>query len=512
MEPKDTPLLIGWASRDVTPYGRKVDLAGQFHMRITDVVNDPVTVTALAISSGDAAEGAVVFVSCDTAVIPAYLIEECETKIKERSGSFPLDKLILNATHTHAAPATRHGLHDYDAQPEETRDNLMQPPEYRDFMSDKIAEAVLESWSQRKQAKVAWGFARAVVGHNRRISYLEDFEQQEFPGQKIEKNARMYGNTAERTFSHAEGYEDHSVQFLFTFDMANKLTGAVVNVPCPSQVTESWRKASADYWHDTREAIREAYGQDLFIMPQCSAAGDQSPHLLLHKRAEARMFALKEDTDPEKLDFNLAQRREIARRIKAAFDDALLWASKDMRDKAELKHVSKTIRLTRRMVTEGECRKNQQWAQQLRTSDSPSAERLMRRCQDVVKKHEEQKATPSFPVEIHIVRLGDIAFATNPFELFLDYGVRVQARGPAIQTFVIQLAGSRPGAEYAGADPGRFPRRGGTYLPTARAQASGGYGACVYCNQVGHEGGQQWVEETLKEINALFPQDKEAAR
>jgi len=123
-----------------------------------------------------------------------------------------------------------------------------------------------------------------------------------------------------------------------------------------------------------------------------------------------------------------------------------------------------------------------------------------------VRKHEEQKTVPSFPIEIHAIRLGDIAFATNPFELFLDYGLRVQARGPALQTFVVQLAGSRPGPEYAAADPSRFPRRGGSYLPTARAEAGGGYSACVYCNQVGHQGGQQWVEHTLKTFAELFPQ------
>ena len=512
MKPEETPLRIGWASRDVTPYGRKVDLAGQFHMRITDVVHDPVTATALTIASGDNAEDAVVFVSCDTVGIPAYLIEECEAKIKERSGSFPLDSLVFNATHTHAAPATRDGLHDYDSLPEETRDNLMQPPEYRDFLSDKIAEAVLESWGTRERAMVAWGFGHAVVGHNRRTSYMADFEQQEFPGQKIERNARMYGKTDDPSFSHIEGYEDHSAQFLFTFDTDRKLTGAIVNVACPSQVTESWSRVSADYWHDTRELIREAYGQDIFILPQCSAAGDQSPHLLLHKRAEARMLALKEGAEPQELDFDLAQRREIARRIKAAFDDTLPWASKDMRDKAELRHVSTTIQLTRRLVTDEERDKNQQWAEQINETDSPNSLRFLRRCENVVKKYEEQDTTPSFPIEIHAIRLGDIAFATNPFELFLDYGLRVQARGPALQTFVIQLAGSRAGAEHGVTDPGRFPRRGGSYLPTARAEAGGGYSACVYCNQVGHKGGQEWVEDTLKEIDALFAeQPKETA-
>ena len=221
------------------------------------------------------------------------------------------------------------------------------------------------------------------------------------------------------------------------------------------------------------------------------------------------MLALKEGTDPMALDFDVAQRREIARRIRAAFDDTLQWASRDLRDRAELKHVSKTIQLSRRRVTDEEHQKNLRWSQELRNTDSRNAARFIARCENVVKKYEEQEAMPSFPIEIHAVRLGDVAFATNPFELFLDYGLRVQARGPALQTFVIQLAGSRPGAEHGVADPGRFPRRGGTYLPTARSEAGGGYGACVYCNQVGHQGGQEWVEETLEEITALFPKEEE---
>ncbi|MCK5801437.1 MAG: hypothetical protein KAI66_01330 [Lentisphaeria bacterium] len=504
MKSKKSSLQIGWASRDVTPYGRKVDLSGQFHMRITDVVNDPLTVTALAISSGDAADNSVVFVSCDTAVIPAYLIEECEAKIREKSDSFPVDALVFNATHTHAAPNIRDGLHDYGALPLELSESFMAPPEYRDFLAGKIAEVVLESWDGRRKGMLAWGLGHAVVGHNRRASYLGDFDQQEFPGQKIEHNARMYGKTDDPAFSHAEGFEDHSVQFLYTFNMDKKLTGAIVNVPCPSQVTESWSRASADYWHDTRECIRATHGQDIFILPQCSAAGDQSPHLQLHKAAEARMLALKEGVEKDELDFNLAQRREIGRRIKTAFDEVLQWAAKDLRSEVDLKHLTKTIPLSRRTVTDEECRKNLQWSEELKQASGPNVLSFMRRCEDVVKKHEEQKSIPSFPIEIHVVRLGDIAFATNPFELFLDYGVRVQARGPAIQTFVVQLAGSRGGADSGVTDPGRFPRRGGSYLPTARAEAGGGYSACVYCNQVGHKGGQEWVEETLRELDALF--------
>ncbi len=80
--------------------------------------------------------------------------------------------------------------------------------------------------------------------------------------------------------------------------------------------------------------------------------------------------------------------------------------------------------------------------------------------------------------------LGDVAIATNPCELFVDYGVQIEARSKAEQTFLIQLASG--------------PWSG--YLPTPRAVAGGSltaspfnnYSATVIGNIVGPEGGQAW--------------------
>ena len=44
-------LNIGWASADITP-DKPVIIRGQFYARISDGVQDPITVTALAIESG----------------------------------------------------------------------------------------------------------------------------------------------------------------------------------------------------------------------------------------------------------------------------------------------------------------------------------------------------------------------------------------------------------------------------------------------------------------------------
>ena len=53
---------IGWGEVSIVPEGRKVNLAGQFYERITDEVETPISITALALECGGEAA---IFCSCD---------------------------------------------------------------------------------------------------------------------------------------------------------------------------------------------------------------------------------------------------------------------------------------------------------------------------------------------------------------------------------------------------------------------------------------------------------------
>ena len=85
-----------------------------------------------------------------------------------------------------------------------------------------------------------------------------------------------------------------------------------------------------------------------------------------------------------------------------------------------------------------------------------------------------------------MLRIGDMAIATNPFELYLDYGVQIKARSKAVQTFVVQLVGN------------------GTYLPTQRSIKGGAYGAVPASTEIGPEGGRELDERTLELIDSLW--------
>jgi hypothetical protein len=83
-------------------------------------------------------------------------------------------------------------------------------------------------------------------------------------------------------------------------------------------------------------------------------------------------------------------------------------------------------------------------------------------------------------MEMHTLRLGDVAVCTNPFELYTEYSVRIRARSKAIQTFVMQHACDS-----------------GEYLPTAEAIQGGSYSTAVFSNLVGPEGGDSLVDQTV---------------
>lgn len=293
---------------------------------------------------------------------------------------------------------------------------------------------------------------------------------------------RMYGNTKDPDFSHIEGYEDHYVDLLYTFDAQGDLTGVVVNLPCPSQETEHAMTISADFWHEIRTGIRQRLGEQVQVLGQCAAAGDQSPHRLWYKEAENRMLALR--------DFTM--RREIGRRVADTVAEVLPVARQDIRTDPPFRHEVRTIQLPRRMVTDEEAAGAREDLAKLEAEAATGVNnyRLLRPCRRVLERYEDQKSSPTIPMDLHVIRLGDVAFATNRFELFLDFGIRIKARSPAVQTFVVQLT----------ANDGWT----GNYLPSERAVANQGYGSSVYNSEIGPEGGQTIVEESVKTLNELW--------
>jgi len=458
-------LQVGWASRDITP-DRPVALAGQFHKRISTGVAARLSVTALAIEtrSADGPIDQAILVSCDLVAIRDGIQARLRKLLEGKLEGFDLRKLLLSATHTHTAPVTDDKWYDV------TEEGVMKPAEYVDFFLGRAAEAVVDAWKGRKPGGVTWGLGYAVVGLNRRMTYADG-------------KAAMYGRNDRPDFRGIEGYEDHAVESLFFFDGERRLTGVAINVACPSQVVENANTISSDFWDDVRVLLRERTTPDLHVLAWCGAAGDQSPHPQLRKAADARM---------RKLDGNVSETRAIARRMADAVVATYRAVKNEVLSDVPFAHRVEDLNLPGRKVTEAEVNAARAILAPIEKKpaekrDSTDISRL-RWHGEVLQRYEKPEDFAVYPMELHVIRLGDVSIASNAFELFLDYGIQIRARSRSLQTFLIQLACGCGG-----------------YLPTERAVAGGGYSAIPESGLVGPEGGRILVDKTVDLMNGLWP-------
>ncbi len=466
-------LWIGAATADITP-PLPVALTGFQTVRLTNKIDNPLTASVLALESreGDRVIDQTILISCDLCFITPEIQNGFRKHMTARLPGFAINKLFLAATHTHSSPVLRQNAYD-----ENSYGKAMQPKDYIPFLYERMAKAVVKAWESRAVGAISWGLGHAVVGHNRRLTFADG-------------HVGMLSDANDPKFRHFEGYEDHGVDILCFYDEKKQLKATAIALACTAQMSQGDTVVSADFWHYARESLRQRYGKELCVLGFCSPAGDQCPHLSYRKKSEARMDRLR----------GLTRTQELGRRIADAFFDVADLMAKDIRTDVPLAHLVRQIELPAWPVTDTE------YATAKKVCDGIDAKKerngwdtwIYNHYGSVCKRYlAQQKGDRICTVEIHVLRLGDVAIATNPFELYLDYGVRIEARSPADQTFLIQLAS---------------PSAGNGYLPTQRAVAAGrlttepmnNYSATIMSDTVGPEGGQILVDKTVEAINSLW--------
>lgn len=494
-------LLIGWAEESIVPE-KKVSLAGQFFERISEYVESEITVTAMAVES----EGEeMILVSADIIKCEQWLLELARKKFEQYKTGVDTKKLMVAATHTHTSHvmatakcisnsvlSTTEILEEFLPEGKNYTslvipdDSVMTPEEAGEFVADKIALAAKRAWENRAEGYYTNEFGRAVVGMCRRVSYDDG-------------SAQMWGDTNTANFVALEGGNDSGIELLYTFDSNKKLTGVVANIACPAQILEQRSFISADYWGRAKAMVREKLGEDVYLLALCGAGGDQCPRDLVRwvnpetpidDPNVKRPHLLKRKADPSMYDINGCNRvgKRIANEIVSVYEEIT-----ELKSEAEFKHKVLNLDLPLRKVTMAEyehaVREIEYYVDKNKDKevfDFEDNARLYVHA-GTIQRFRQQQFTEIYPIEYHVIRLGDISIVTNPFELFLDYANRIKARSYSEQTFIVQLCCG-----------------GGLYLPTEKAEKGGHYSAYVTSGNTGHEGGDLLVRESIKEINDMW--------
>jgi len=498
-------LKIGWAE-EAFVLTKPVALVGQFAERISQYVEKPVTATALAVDSG---EEQMVLCSVDLVGVSFYLLNVIRERLKENTVGLDPMKVVVSATHPHTAPGyTGRGINrtsqgkqggfrklieselpadkKYIESANVTENpDIMSDDELLEEISSKIVKAILDAWASRKAGSYSNAFGRAAVGMCRRVSYSDG-------------SAQMWGDTNRAVFTQLEGGNDSGIELLYVFGEDGTLTGVVANLACPAQCVQHRLFVSPDFWGEVKLLLRQHFGQQLFLLPLCSAAGDQCPVDLVRwvePESDVNDPNLKRSNPPKrKADpsmFDLAGMRKVGKRVATEIIDVYDEGLEEAGNEVPFVHQVHQMQLPlRRATLEEEKVARKEIREYLQNKpgdvDFNDAAKLQVHL-GVLRRMELQEVMEVVETEVHVIRLGTIAIATNPFELFLDYGNQIKARSLAEQTFLIQLANGTEG-----------------YLPTEKAEKGGHYSAFIASGTVGHAGGEQLVRETLKSINEMF--------
>ncbi|HPN84640.1 MAG TPA: hypothetical protein PK821_04810 [Victivallales bacterium] len=472
----------GWAESDITPENRVVELDGQYYQRLADGLHSRLKVVALMMQSEKKYSA---MISIDNVGIPYDFVKELQMVASSEIPGLKPEDIIINTIHTHSAPSVSIRRNWW-----KTAKNAISSGEYREIIKGKVVEALKNAKASMKGAGVSINSDFAVIGHCRRVVYSDG-------------TAEMYGSVSRDDFAGLEGGEDSCVEMMFFADDKKIPSGMIVNVACPSQVMEATYKISSDFMGALREKLKKEFGPSFTTLCQISASGCQSPRDLSRNYRSRPDFWHEDGVE------------EISNRLLEAVRRGWLKAKSKFDFKPALKHSRLALNLPIRRVTYSEYISAKKEIERLE-KEMPSEKAfkvfcdeihanekipgrpgpyddkkrhfaMIRNNEAVVKRYEDQFKEPELTIDLHVLRLGNAVFASNPFELFLEYGHRIKARSKADQTFVIQIANGYEG-----------------YLPSPRAEELGGYGGMIINGKIGSDGGFKLVEETLKIINGMF--------
>ncbi|MCX7705142.1 MAG: hypothetical protein N2115_02645 [bacterium] len=392
-------------------------LMGQLYIRKCEYIRDDLEANCLFLSNGTKK---IIIISCDLGVLLPNFIEKTKKIIEERTG-VPFENIYIFCTHTHTGPNTADLLPDDPIN-----------AQYLVRLEKWLVELVEETVSSIRQARIGYGKGNALIGYNRRVCWMDG-------------SHTMYGDTKRDDFSGLEGPEDPTHCVMSVVDKENNHIAIVHNNACHSTTVEGGNFASADFPGEARRFMREILGKkDLVVLYLQGASGDLSPWNLMQQKKRVAGFQRMKEIG----SLLASETMRIIATIEYEDDIVLKTASEKIVMKVRLPEPEE-VKKAKEIVEAGE-EKSGRWNYVLNWS--------------ILKLYEEFKDKPYEEVPVHVIRIGNCAIATNPYEYYCQFGIDIRRRSPFEVTMIGQLADGWYG-----------------YCPTVYGVLGGGYsGMTIY--------------------------------
>lgn len=413
-------LRAGAYAQDITPQKFPISVNGGFQDRQATRAHDPLHARCLVLEDGKTALALVVVDSC---MIPRDILDKAKALAAKKTG-IPPGNMLISATHTHTAPTVA-GV--FQSEPD---------PDYVHFLTERIAEGIVQAHARLAPAQIAWGVAeepRQVF--NRRWKMKAGVIHRD-PFGGTSDQVRMNPPRASPDLLEPAGPTDPRVTVLSVQTAQGEPLALYANY-------------SLHYVGDMPPLSADYFGVFATVMRTKLKAGPNFVALLSNGTSgDVNNINFREPA-PKR------QPGEQSRLVAEAVANAALRAIQKAtyRSDVRLAVVNRELTLGVRKPT----------AEEVRRAEAILArakEKVLRTPEEVYAR--ETVLLAKYPSEVTLqlqaMRIGDAALAAIPCEVFVEIGLELKRTSPFAVTAVVSLANGYHG-----------------YLPTPEHHALGGY-------------------------------------
>jgi hypothetical protein len=413
-------LRAGAYAQDVTPDKFPVSVNGLFADRKVNSAHDPLHARCLVLDDGKTKAAIVVVDSC---MIPKELMDAAKALAAKKTG-IPADNILISATHTHTAPTVT-GV--FQSEPDEG---------YVKFLTEKIAAGIETAHANLAPAKAAWDVGQEPNQvFNRRWKMKAGVINADPFGGTTDQ-VKMNPPRASMNLLEPAGPTDPSVTVLALRTADDKPLAFFANY-------------SLHYVGDLPALSADYYGVFAEVIAQKLKAGPSFVALLSNGTSgNINNINFREPAAKTKPG---ERSRLVAEAVATAGLKGLERA--EYRSDPTISVANRRIRLPVRKPTAAELKRAEGLLEQAKGRELKGSEEVYARETTLIAKYPD-----TVEVQLQVIRVGDLAIAAIPCEVFAEIGLAMKKRSPFKPTCVVSLANGYNG-----------------YLPTPEQHALGGY-------------------------------------
>jgi len=449
-------LRAGAATSNITPTIAAVPVGRTSRPPATHV-HDDLHARCLVLDDGEAKLALVV---CDLRHISAEVAAAAKVIIEKTTG-IPPQCVVISATHSHTTGGAR--LEEREGEPYF---------EYSAFLTRRIADGVLRAHNQLEPAQIAWGVAEEPTQvFNRRWFVMPERGPIYGAHDNVEK---VDTNPGYKGLLKAAGPVDPQITFLSVRSTSGKPISLMASYGLHYVGGVTPNTISADYFAIFADRVGELLGPARHPDPPfvgIMANGTSGDVNNLERYSDEELA--KRGPQPKKKYQPFEKAREVADLCASKVMEAhqaLKW-----HDHVKLASVQRTLTFERRYPTKEEVA----WAESVKARRIKPMSTSRYSTYSTVLAYASPDMPPNVDVIVQTHRIGDLAVAAMPFEVFAEIGLELKQRSPIQPLMNISIANGSHG-----------------YLPTPEQHKLGGYETWIGVNKV-------QLDASVKMVNAL---------